>query len=135
MINYFEEAVFINHTGCLLKPSNITNYKFIAGSGVSDKELPASFILPEDRIPTVRDQKSYGACVGHAIASVVGIFYGAEFGGEKLMSPWYIYGNPACRNGYDGYGMFVEDAIDGVRKSGTVPLEYFDVHMEAPGII
>lgn len=51
------------------------------------------------------------------------------------MSPWYIYGNPACRNGYDGYGMFVEDAIDGVRKSGTVPLEYFDVHMEAPGII
>lgn len=119
----------------MLKPSNITNYKFIAGSGVSDKELPASFILPEDRIPTVRDQKSYGACVGHAIASVVGIFYGAEFGGEKLMSPWYIYGNPACRNGYDGYGMFVEDAIDGVRKSGTVPLEYFDIHMEAPGII
>lgn len=124
----------MNKTGCLLRPSNTRNYKFPV-CDVSDKDLPSTFILSDERIPTVRNQGNIGACVGHGIAEVLGILYGLEFGKEKLISPWYIYGNPECRDGFTGYGMFLCDAIEGVRKCGSVPLEDFDVRLEVPDII
>lgn len=124
----------MNKTGCLIKPSNTRNYKLPVGD-ISDKDLPSTFILSDDRIPTVRNQGDIGACVGHGIAEVLGILYGLEFGKEKLLSPWYIYGNPECRNGFEGYGMFLCDAVEGVRKCGSVPLEDFDMRLEAPDII
>ena len=123
----------MERTGCLIRPANTRNY--ICGAGASDTELPASFILPDDRIPTVRDQGNTNSCVGHAIAETMGILYGMEFGKEKLLSPWYIYGNDECRKGYTGLGMYLGDAVEGVRKCGTVPIEEFDVHKEPPDII
>lgn len=123
----------MERTGCLIRPANTRNY--ICGTGASETELPSSFILPDDRIPTVRDQGDTNSCVGHAIAETMGVLYGMEFGKERLLSPWYIYGNDECRNGYMGIGLFLNDAVDGVRKCGTVPIEDFDVHKEPPEII
>lgn len=126
----------MDRTGCLIRPANTRNYTYTGTcAGASETELPASFILPDSMIPTVRDQGSTNSCVGHGIAETMGVMYGAEFGGERLLSPWYIYGNPECRNGYTGVGMYLGDAIDGVRKCGTVPLSDFDVHEEPPEII
>lgn len=124
----------MNKTGCLFRPTNTRNYTYIV-VGASETELPTSFILPEDRIPTVRDQGDTNSCVGHGIAETLGVLYGMEFGREKLLSPWYIYGNKECRKGYTGQGMFLADAVDGMRKCGTVPLFDFDVRKEPPDII
>ena len=120
-------------TGCLIRPSNTRNYIFSCSA--EDVNLPTEYILPDDRIPTVRDQGNTNSCVGHGLAETMGVLYGMEFGNEKLLSPWYIYGNSDCRKGYTGLGMFLSDAVDGVRKCGTVPLPDFDVHKEPPEII
>ena len=123
----------MNKTGCLIRPSNTRNYIF--PSSAEDVTLPTEYILPDDRIPTVRDQGDTNSCVGHGLAEAMGVLYGVEFGNEKLLSPWYIYGNKECRKGYTGLGMFLSDAVDGVRKCGTVPLPDFDVRKEPPDII
>ncbi len=123
----------MNKTGCLIRPSNTRNYIFSCSA--ADVELPTEYVLPDDRIPTVRDQGDTNSCVGHGLAETMGVLYGIEFGEEKLFSPWYIYGNKECRKGYTGLGMFLSDAVDGVRKCGTVPLPDFDVRKEPPDII
>ena len=124
----------MERTGCLIRPANTRNYIHM-GMGASETELPASFILPDDRIPTVRDQGDTNSCVGHGLAETMGILYGMEFGKERLLSPWYIYGSNECRKGYTGLGMYLSDAVEGVRKCGTVHIEEFDVHKEPPDII
>lgn len=122
-----------NRFGCKVRVKKLRNYTLPAGAW-KEKELPNSYILPDDRLPVVKNQK-YNSCVGFGTTSVMEVLYHKEFGRDKILSPYYVYGNPECRNGYMGEGMFLEDTVNGLRKAGTVPLKDFDYALEAPAII
>lgn len=122
-----------NGGGALVRPHKVQNYDYSRLCAAEDfSDLPESYVLPEDRIPTVRDQGEIEACVAFSLSEVLGILHGLEFGEEKLLSPWFIYGNEVCRPDYTGTGMYTDEAIDGVRKIGTVPLPFFSLPCEMP---
>ncbi len=116
-----------------LKPElgKVRDYDFFACCGTDAQELPSRFLLPIDEWAEVLEQV-FNSCVGHALATVQECHYYKQTGMRVLWSPGYIYGHPECRNGYDGEGMYLSQAMKGVKKIGFVPKTMFDILEKMP---
>ena len=113
-------------------PNAVRDYDFYACCGNTELEIPSKFALPIDDWATVLDQLNINACVSFALSTVQEVNYFKKTGDHQKWSPGYIYGNPLCRNGYDGKGMYLRTAISGTMKTGFVPLQNFDILKEMP---
>lgn len=121
-----------------LKPSaqKVRDFDYdVCCKSVSSEELPSKFMLPIDEWAEVLDQLDINACASFALVTAQEVNYFKKTGGRKLWSPGYIYGNPLCRNGYTGEGMYLDTAIKGTTKTGFVPLLQFDLLEEMPGMM
>lgn len=114
-------------------PQKMRDYEYdICCKTTSTEELPRRFMLPIDEWATVLDQLDINACASFALVTAQEVNYFKKTGEHKKWSPGYIYGNPLCRNGYDGMGMYLDTAIKGTTKTGFVPLQQFDILKEMP---
>ena len=115
--------------GCLKETPSIRTYTYEAVCGAKNEKLPDSYILPAERLPAVTNQGSVGACVAFALAEILSVFNLDEFGELERFSEGFIYGY----NRESSYmGMYPQKTIDIMRKTGSVPLKYFDKLYEMP---
>ena len=56
-------------------------------------EYPDSYMLPEELLPTIKDQGEVGACAACASASVIEFLNQNETGEKEEFSEGYIYGH------------------------------------------
>ena len=99
--------------------------------------VSASVILPEEfelEMCPVKNQGTVNSCVAHSIASVIEYFNKIQEGNYVEMSVGYIYGNRTGM-GYNGTGMYVNDALNLATKYGDVPNYKFNYNIEVPEII
>lgn len=113
--------------GALFSKPDVRDY--VAKATLS--EFPEEFEL---KMPKVKNQKSVGSCVAHALSTIVEYFNKEESGKYTEMSTGYIYGNRRFSL-YKGSGMYTRDAIRTVSKYGDVPNSYFPVNVEVPEAI
>ncbi len=125
----------MNGTGALLSPIKMRDYDFYAACGASNIELPDEFELPIDKYCTVKDQGSVGACVAYALSTVQEYHHNEELNDGIVWSEGNTYGSDECRQGYTGYGMWLDTAAEGLMKIGFVNKIYFDICVEVPEII
>lgn len=121
--------------GALLSPIKTRDYDFYAACGASDIKLPDKFALPIDKYCTVKNQFNVGACVSYALSTVQEYHHNEQLGDGIVWSEGRIYGSDECRQGYEGYGMFLDTAAKGLMKIGFVNKAYFDICVEVPEII
>ena len=120
--------------GAIIKTRSVMNFSFDMVCSAYQENLPEEYILPAGVITSIKNQFQYNSCVGFAISSALESMakkYGIY---EGLLSPWFIYGNSVNRPNYHGIGMFTEQAVNGVSKSGTVKDILFDNPEEMPDI-
>ena len=75
------------------KPSLLLyDFDRVCDSDITNEELPDEYILPEDRIPTCRDQKQFNQCTCFAACNILEILHYIKTGERKLFSTTYMYG-------------------------------------------
>lgn len=115
--------------GCLKEIPSVRTYSYEAVCGKSTADVPSRYILPSDRLPAVTNQGTTWACVAFALAEILSVFNLDEFGKLERFSEGFIYGY----NRDASYkGMYPQKTIDLMRKTGSVPLKYFDKLYEMP---
>lgn len=120
---------YIESCGAILSPLDLRDYK--ASCAVSAEEFPEEFEL---KMPEIKNQGSVGACVAHSIATTIEYFSRLQGDDSREMSVGFIYGNRATSN-HTGRGMVVRDALEAVRKYGTVVKTLFPYNKEVPEMI
>lgn len=90
--------------------------------------------IPEDRMPRVLDQGGIGACVAHAICSVLETFYYLEHGEWIKLSPGWFYGHNR-KESSNGYGMITSSAVEYTKQWGSVESSMFQEYCEMPEMI
>ena len=88
-----------------------------------DGELPNEWELPEDRIPTPRNQNNDYQCVAWVFAAIIEIMLKVRYGINKRISTAHIYGdhrNPEART---GKGMNEDFAASYLVQDGAVFLD------------
>lgn len=113
--------------GVIPEPSYVRDFELDAVCGSSDVELPKEYALPVEKVIKVKNQLETYGCVSFAITSALEYRLSNELGSYVELSPGYIYGNPDCRDGYDGKGMYDSTAVAGVKKCGVVENKHFDI--------
>ena len=113
--------------GAIPSPKDIRDY--VATATIQD--FPDSFELP---MPEVKNQGNVGACVAHALATVVEYFEMIQENSTTKLSTAYIYGNRSNTD-YKVVGMVTREAIDALLKYGDVTLEEYPSNTEVPGAI
>lgn len=76
------------------KPSLLLyDFDVVCGNNAfTDKDLPEEYMLPEDRIPTCRDQDWCNQCTCFAACNILEIIHYLKTGKRKLYSTTYMYG-------------------------------------------
>lgn len=138
-----------------IPPIRLYDYEKACGAVSEVAEYPEIFCLNEVEMGTVvKNQGLVGACVACAtstaiesikLRSALNLDEGEELTLEKFeslkdkifdneeLSEGYTYST--CRDdSYNGYGMFVSQALDHLKKKGTVPKKYFNILEEMPKI-
>lgn len=113
--------------GAIPSPKDIRDY--VATATIQD--FPDSFELP---MPEVKNQGNVGACVAHALATVVEYFEMTQEHSTTKLSTAYIYGNRSNTE-YKGVGMVTREALDALLKYGDVTHEEYPSNTEVPGAI
>ena len=115
-------------------PPSVRDYDFFAccGAGEEKEKLPSKFQLPIDEWAEVLDQGLINACPAFALVTAKECHHFKSTGERCRYSPGYIYGHPACRPNYDGMGMYLRSAVNGVTKVGFVEHSIFDILEEMP---
>ena len=108
--------------------SNVDVRDYQAVCTASSVSYPKEFELKTVR---VKNQGSTGACVAHAISSIVEYYNFKQNNDKTEMSTGYIYGNRQD-SAYKDRGMIVRDALEAVRKYGDVPKSNFPYNVEVP---
>lgn len=113
--------------GVIPEPNYVRDFELDVVCGSSDIELPKEYALPVEKVIKVKNQLETYGCVSFAITSALEYRLSNELGSYVELSPGYIYGNPDCRNGYNGKGMYDSTAVAGVKKCGVVENKHFDI--------
>ena len=113
--------------GALFSKPDVRDYV----AATKQSEFPEEFEL---KLPKVKDQKSVGSCVAHALSTVVEYFNQQESGKYTQMSTGYIYGNRRLTL-HKGSGLYTKDALKTVAKYGDVPNKLFPINVEVPDAI
>ena len=120
----------MNKFGVVGVPS-VRTYEYEAVCGVAKKELPKTFILPDDRIPDLTDQEQFDACCAYAVAQILQIFYRMEHGKNVQFSKGLIYG--LLRNAEAKYrGMNPASLVEWLCKYGSVDEALYNELYEMP---
>lgn len=117
--------------GCLKETPSIRNYDYEIVCGASKIEIPTEYILPDDRLPKVRNQGNVGACMAFACVEILEVFNRIELNSDKTFSAGFFYGYNRSDNSYDG-GMYPSEALKCSMKTGSVPTSIFDELVEMP---
>lgn len=126
----------VNHEyGLIPSPTAVRDFMYDICCGDSSStivELPEKFELPINDWVKVYNQGDKYACVSYALAQAREAYHSKITGESVSYSPGAIYGADACRNGYDGKGMYLRTAMNGVTKIGFVEASVFDIIEEMP---
>lgn len=123
--NEFEKRTF----GAIYSGVDVRDYRVVCTSPVTD--FPKTFELKHGRI---KNQKSTGSCVAHALSSIIEYYNTTQNGDDTEMSTGYIYGN-RTNSTHKGAGMIIRDAVSAARKYGDVPKKDFPENVEVPDAI
>ena len=104
------------------KPSLLLHdYETLCGAPQELVEIPEKFMLPQDRIPTCRNQKTTGQCTAFATAGILEILNYLETGERTLFSTTYVYGRHRKENLRSTLGMYVSSLMKYLIFLGSVP--------------
>ena len=98
----------------------------------SEVEIPEEFMLPEDRIPTCRDQKTTGQCAAFATAGILEVLNYIETGERTLYSTTYIYGRHRKASLRAGVGTLPSSLFKYLTFLGSVPNDVMPELYENP---
>lgn len=115
-----------NTYGAIFSGTDVRDYKMVCTAKTYD--FPAEFELKTCR---VKDQGDVGACVAHALSSIIEYYNSVQRNDFTEMSTGYIYGNRSNSEHKDS-GMVMRDALEVVRKFGDVPKKLFPHNVETP---
>lgn len=101
-------------------------------SANSNLEIPEKFMLPEDRIPTCRNQGTTGQCTAFATAGILEILNFLETGKRTLFSTTYIYGRHRKSSLRTVEGMFVSSLMKYLTLLGSIPNDMMPQVWENP---
>ena len=116
------------------KPSPLLyDYETLCGSSASnDIEIPEEFMLPQDRIPTCRDQKTTSQCAAFATAGILEILNYVETNERTLFSTTYIYGRHRKYGLRTVTGTFLSSLLTYLTFLGSVPNDMMPQLYENP---
>lgn len=119
--------------GVINAPESMLAYdgEVVCGAA-GDIELPSYFMLPDDKIPDVRNQYTTSMCVAFATSGILQIFNRIEVGDGETFSPGYIY--TQCRK-HKGEGMFPKTTLDMLIETGCCKESVFPYIYDVPDII
>ena len=112
--------------GAIPSPVDVRDYKGVCA--VNSSDFPAEFELA---MPDVKNQGSIGSCVAHSLATSIEYYNATQGDSNDKISVGFIYGNRA-ETQYDGTGMIVNQALNRVKKCGSVKHSRFSKHVEMP---
>lgn len=123
-------------TGVIASPIPLRSYDYelCRPSSSSVETLPDTYILPEDRIPPVRDQGTIGMCVQMALCGCAES-HSLIYGDDTRRAPGFGYGRVECRGNYTEPGLYADYAIRGMTKLGFVPFHLYPILKEVPDAI
>ena len=119
---------YIETFGAIPSPKDIRDYKGVCA--IDSNFFPEEFEL---LMTGVKNQGTISSCVAHALASTIEHFNIVQGDSTSKMSVGFIYGNRAETH-YQGEGMIVSQALDRVKKCGSVIHNKFNIHTEMPAI-
>lgn len=115
------------------KPSLLLHdYNTLCGASQECIEIPEKFMLPQDRIPTCRNQKTTGQCTAFATAGILEILNYLETGERTLFSTTYIYGRHRKEGLRSTWGMYVSELMRYLVFLGSVPNDMMPQLYENP---
>lgn len=85
-----------------------------------DGELPEKWLLPEERIPSPRNQNNDMQCVAWTLAAIIEIMLKVYYGINRRISTAYIYGDHRKDSMREGEGMTEETATSLLTQDGAV---------------
>lgn len=120
--NELEKRTF----GAIYSGIDVRDYRVVCTAAAAD--FPDKFELKHGRI---KNQGSVGACVAHALSSIIEYYNTTQNGDDTEMSTGYIYGNRS-NSLHKGAGMVIRDAVSAACKYGDVPKIEFPENVEVP---
>lgn len=117
---------YIECFGAIPSPTDVRDYKGVCA--VNSSDFPEEFEL---LMPEVKNQGSIGSCVAHSLASSIEYYNAVQGDSNDKISVGFIYGNRA-ETQYDGVGLVVSQALNRVKKCGSVKHSRFSKHVEMP---
>lgn len=99
-------------------------------ASMNDRELPASYVIPEEYFPTPGSQGQIGSCVGWSTGYALASFYfsaknkwGNPVNNELIMSPAFVYNDIRQCNCGPNCGSYIGDALNLLKNKGIVSWE------------
>ena len=125
----------MNKFGLKIKPSSTRRYEYdkCLGAGIKTS-LPNSYSLDMRKFCDIKNQHQVNSCVAFACSLVGECENYKRTNRKEEISTGNTYGNSACRKGYMGPGMYLDDTLIGLIKVGFVPNILFDVNVEMPKV-
>lgn len=120
---------YIETLGALPSPTDVRDY--VASCVANHGAFPTEFELEH---PDIKNQGNVNSCVAHSLAAVIEYYNRVQEETNVKMSTGFIYGN-RTNTDYKGYGMYVREALDNIRKYGTVPAKLMPDNVEVPTAI
>lgn len=96
-------------------------------ASMTDRKLPASYVIPEHYFPTPGSQGNIGSCVGWSTGYALASFYfaaknkwGKPVTNNLIMSPTFVYNHIRQCNCGPNCGSYIGDALNLLRDKGVV---------------
>lgn len=118
--------------GVINTPESMLVYDGEVLCGMGNVELPNYYMLPDDRIPTVRNQLTTNMCVAFATTGVLQVLNRIEEDDGETFSPGFIY--TQCRK-HKGEGMFPSTTLNMMIEKGCCKESVFPYIYDVPDII
>lgn len=113
--------------GAILSDFDSRDYRVAAARSV---KIPDNYEL--STLPVVKNQRSVGSCVAHAMSSIMDYFYKTEYTKARVSSTDFIYGMQGVMFNRLQSGMYLRDACKIAQQYGNVPRTMCNTNTEMP---
>lgn len=126
--------------GLKIKPCSTRKYDYrqcVGSKAIGNQkqiDLPKFFELNMRSFCDIKNQKLVSSCVAFACSIVAECEQYKRIQKKEEISTGNTYGSEACRKGYLGPGMYLDDTLNGLTKIGFVPNIFFNVNIEMPRV-
>lgn len=120
---------YIECFGAIPSPKDVRDYQGVCA--VTSEAFPSDFEL---EMPSVKNQGAVGSCVAQSLSLIIEYFNKLQENSTATISPGFIYGNRS-ETDYTGVGLVVSQALNRVKKCGSVTTKKFNKHVEVPEMI